>query len=71
VAIEEAPTEFGFAAELGACLLEAGYRGRYRRVASPPIPIPAARSLETTVLPTEQNVLDCVIEIILAGLATA
>jgi 2-oxoisovalerate dehydrogenase E1 component len=69
VVIEEAPTEFGFAAELGSALLEAGYSGRYRRVASPPIPIPAARSLETTVLPSEQNVLDCVIETILADLA--
>ncbi len=70
VVIEEAPSEFGFAAELGSCLLEAGYRGRYRRVASPPIPIPAARSLETAVLPSEQNVLDCVIGAILADLAT-
>jgi len=70
VVIEEAPTEFGFAAELGSALLEAGYRGRYRRVASPPIPIPAARSLENTVLPSEQNVLDCVIETILADLAS-
>lgn len=71
VVIEEAPTEFGFAAELGTALLEAGFQGRYRRVASPPVPIPAARSLETTVLPSEQDVLDCVIDTILASLATA
>jgi 2-oxoisovalerate dehydrogenase E1 component len=71
VVIEEAPTEFGFAAELGTALLEAGFQGRYRRVASPPVPIPAARSLETTVLPSEQDVLDCVVDTILAGLATA
>jgi 2-oxoisovalerate dehydrogenase E1 component len=71
VVIEEAPTEFGFAAELGAALLEASFQGRYRRVASPPVPIPAARSLETSVLPSEQDVLDCVIDIILASLASA
>ena len=71
VVIEEAPAEFGFAAELGTALLEAGFQGRYRRVASPPVPIPAARSLETTVLPSEQDVLDCVIDTILASLATA
>ena len=71
VVIEEAPTEFGFAAELGTALLEASFQGRYRRVASPPVPIPAARSLETTVLPSEQDVLDCVIDTILASLATA
>jgi 2-oxoisovalerate dehydrogenase E1 component len=71
VVIEEAPTEFGFAAELGTALLEAGFQGRYRRVASPPVPIPAARSLETTVLPSEQDVLDCVFDTILASLATA
>jgi 2-oxoisovalerate dehydrogenase E1 component len=71
VVIEEAPAEFGFAAELGTALLEAGFQGRYRRVGSPPVPIPAARSLETTVLPSEQVVLDCVIDAILASLATA
>ena len=71
VVIEEAPAEFGFAAELGTALLEAGFQGRYRRVASPPVPIPAARSLETNVLPSEQDVLDCVIDIVLASLATA
>ena len=71
VVIEEAPTEFGFAAELGTALLEAGFQGRYRRVASPPVPIPAARSLETRVLPSVQDVMDCVIDTILASLATA
>jgi 2-oxoisovalerate dehydrogenase E1 component len=71
VVIEEAPTEFGFAAELGTALLEASFQGRYRRVASPPVPIPAARSLETTVLPSVQDVMDCVIDTILASLATA
>ncbi len=71
VVIEEAPTEFGFAAELGAALLEASFQGRYRRVASPPVPIPAARSLETRVLPSVEDVMDCVIDTILASLATA
>jgi 2-oxoisovalerate dehydrogenase E1 component len=70
VVVEEAPAEFGFAAELGAVLLEAGYTGRYRRVAPPPVPIPAARSLETAVLPSEQDVLACVIDSIVADLVT-
>jgi pyruvate/2-oxoglutarate/acetoin dehydrogenase E1 component len=71
VVIEEAPAEFGFSAELGEALLEAGYRGRFRRVAPPPVPIPAARSLEATVLPSERDVFDGVVEMILADLSVA
>jgi 2-oxoisovalerate dehydrogenase E1 component len=68
VVVEEAPAEFGFSAELAAALLEAGYRGSYRRVAPPPVPIPAARSLELTVMPSEANLFDTVVETILADL---
>ncbi len=71
VVIEEAPAEYGFSAELGTALLEAGYRGRYRRVAPPPVPIPAARSLEAVVLPAEHDILACVVDTILADLDTA
>jgi len=70
VVVEEAPAEFGFSAELAAALLEAGFRGRYRRVAPPPVPIPAARSLEADVLPSERDVFDAVVETILADLAS-
>jgi 2-oxoisovalerate dehydrogenase E1 component len=51
VVAEEAPAAGGIGAELLASLAEAGFRGRLRRVAPPPVPIPAARSLETAILP--------------------
>jgi 2-oxoisovalerate dehydrogenase E1 component len=71
VVIEEAPAEFGFSAELAAALLQAGYHGRYRRVAPSSGPIPAARSLEAVVLPTEQDLFNGVVEMILADIASA
>lgn len=71
VVVEEAPAEFGFSAELGAVLLQAGYSGSYRRVAPPPMPIPAARSLETAVLPSERDVLDAAIAAILVDIGSA
>jgi 2-oxoisovalerate dehydrogenase E1 component len=69
VVIEEAPAEFGFSAELAAVLLQAGYRGHFRRVAPPPVPIPAARSLEASILPSVQDVLGSIVESILADAA--
>jgi 2-oxoisovalerate dehydrogenase E1 component len=55
--IEETHVARGFGAELGTVLLEAGYDGRFLRVGSPPVPIPASRSLEADVLPSEEFVL--------------
>jgi 2-oxoisovalerate dehydrogenase E1 component len=71
VVIEEASGECGFSAELAAVLLQAGYRGSYRRVAPPPAPIPAARSLEGAVLPSEQDVLNAAIASIVADIVSA
>jgi 2-oxoisovalerate dehydrogenase E1 component len=71
VVIEEAPAEFGFSAELGADLLQVGYSGSFRRVAPPPVPIPAARSLEAAVLPSELDVLEAAISSIIADIAAA
>jgi 2-oxoisovalerate dehydrogenase E1 component len=71
VVIEEAPAECGFSAELAAALLQAGYSGKYRRVAPYPGPIPAARSLEAAALPSEQNIFDGVVEMILADISSA
>jgi 2-oxoisovalerate dehydrogenase E1 component len=71
VVIEEAPAEFGFSAELAAALLEAGYHGSYRRFAPPPVPIPAARSLEAAVLRSEEDIFDGVVEMMLEDLASA
>jgi 2-oxoisovalerate dehydrogenase E1 component len=56
VTVEEAPAEAGFGAEVGARLAELGFRGRFTRIAARPSPIPAARSLEDVVLPTELSI---------------
>jgi 2-oxoisovalerate dehydrogenase E1 component len=70
VVVEEAPAEFGFSAELAAVLLEAGYRGAYRRVAPPALPIPAARSLEAATLPSERDVYEAAVAAIVADLCS-
>ncbi len=62
VVVEEAYSETGFGCALGAALLERGYRGRFARVSPPPVPIPAARSLETAVLPGRSRMLDAVLQ---------
>lgn len=51
VLAEESHTDYGVSAEIAASLAEAGFRGRLTRVGAPPAPIPAARSLESQVLP--------------------
>lgn len=53
VTIEEGWGESGWGAEVGARLSEAGFRGRFARIAAKPSPIPAARSLEEEVLPEQ------------------
>ncbi len=64
VIAEEAHGFGGVGAEIGALLAEAGYRGRLRRVATPPVPIPAARSLEAAVLPTADTIVQAVLSMI-------
>jgi 2-oxoisovalerate dehydrogenase E1 component len=54
---EEGYGAAGFGASLGSALAEAGYRGHFRRLHSPPVPIPAARSLEALVLPERRQML--------------
>jgi 2-oxoisovalerate dehydrogenase E1 component len=63
VVVEESHHEFGVAAELLACMAEAGYRGQVLRVGTPPAPIAAARSLEVAQLPDEQAVIDNVLDL--------
>ena len=58
VVIEESHSECGFGAELGAVLLESGYSGKFGRVGTPPVPIPAARSLEFQVIPDARRVME-------------
>jgi 2-oxoisovalerate dehydrogenase E1 component len=60
VVAEEAYAETGFGAALGSLLLESGFRGRFSRVSPPPVPIPAARSLESKVLPGRSALLQAV-----------
>jgi 2-oxoisovalerate dehydrogenase E1 component len=69
IVFEEGQSQFGFSAELGATLAESGFRGRFLRVGPPPIPIPAARSLEADVLPGEVALLERVTHSLLAELA--
>jgi 2-oxoisovalerate dehydrogenase E1 component len=59
--IEEGYGESGFGTALGATLLEAGFRGRFARVSPPPVPIPAARSLESSVLPSPARIMESVL----------
>jgi 2-oxoisovalerate dehydrogenase E1 component len=56
VTVEEAPGEAGFGSEVAARLAEAGFAGRFARIAAAATPIPAAKSLEDAVLPTEQSI---------------
>jgi pyruvate dehydrogenase E1 component beta subunit len=65
VAIEEAPGGGGFGAELAGMLLASGFQGQFARVAPPPVPIPAARSLEAHILPDMDNVIAAVTALLL------
>jgi len=64
VMVEETHGNSGYGAELATTLLEAGFRGRYARVATPPVPIPAARSLECLVMPDQRRVCDAVLQLL-------
>ena len=57
VIIEESHAEYGVGAEIGASLLEAGFRGRLLRIGCPPVPIPSARSLELDILPDKPEII--------------
>jgi 2-oxoisovalerate dehydrogenase E1 component len=65
VILEEAPTPHGWGAELTAGLAEHGFSGAIRRVGAPPIPVPAARSLEHNVLPQPDSVVAAVLELLI------
>lgn len=64
VSLEETHLGCGFSAELGAALLEAGFRGRYARVAAPPVPIPAARCLESLVMPDGGRISEAILKVL-------
>lgn len=71
VVFSEGNPECGFAAELGAALHEAGHRGSFLRVGPPPVPIPAARSLEAQVLPGEDALFDAAAQLVLRSFLAA
>ena len=64
VVIEESHHEFGVSAELLACLLEGGYRGKIKRIGTPPVPIASARSLERDQLPNENTIFNEVLALL-------
>jgi 2-oxoisovalerate dehydrogenase E1 component len=64
--VEESPMGPGFGSELVATLAEQGHRGRVTRIAPPPSPIPAARSLESSVLVGEDVLRDQLLAFIAA-----
>jgi 2-oxoisovalerate dehydrogenase E1 component len=66
VIAEETHSGYGVGAEIAAVLAEAGFRGTVRRVGTPPVPIPSARSLESIVLPDAGRVVAAVLEAIAA-----
>jgi 2-oxoisovalerate dehydrogenase E1 component len=64
VIVEESQHHYGVAAEIAACLLESGYRGKVLRIGAPPIPIASARSLERQILPDEIRIVEQVLDMI-------
>lgn len=64
VTIEESHHQYGVGAEIAACLVERGYRGRFLRLGSPPLPIASARSLEKDIFFDEARVVEQVLRIL-------
>jgi 2-oxoisovalerate dehydrogenase E1 component len=64
--VEESPAGPGFGSELAATLMEHDFRGHVRRFAPPPVPIPAARSLESSILLDERRLFDALVSFVLA-----
>jgi 2-oxoisovalerate dehydrogenase E1 component len=62
--IEETHTEYGIGAEIGALLAGSGFRGRFGRIGTPRVPIPAARTLESQVIPGTDNIMNAVLEML-------
>lgn len=54
--VEEAHCEYGIGAEIVASLTEQGFAGRVVRIATPPVPVPSARSLEAAVIPGREEI---------------
>ena len=61
VIVEESHHEFGVSAEIAAAMLESGFKGQLLRIGTPPVPIASARSLERSIIPDEQAVVEQVL----------
>jgi 2-oxoisovalerate dehydrogenase E1 component len=61
VIVEESHHEFGVSAEIAAAMLESGFKGQLVRIGTPPVPIASARSLERSIIPDEQSIVDQVL----------
>jgi 2-oxoisovalerate dehydrogenase E1 component len=63
VVIEESHHDFGVSAEIAAALLESGFKGQFLRIGTPPVPIASARSLERSIIPDEQSIIDQILDL--------
>jgi 2-oxoisovalerate dehydrogenase E1 component len=63
VIIEESHHDFGVSAEIAAALLESGFKGQLLRIGTPPVPIASARSLERSIIPDEQSIIDQILDL--------
>ncbi len=62
--VEEAHHQFGFGAEVLAMLAENGFRGKVARLGTAPVPIAAARALESAQLPDENAVVEAALNLL-------
>jgi len=63
VIVEESHHDFGVSAEIAASMLESGFKGQLLRIGTPPVPIASARSLERSIIPDEQSVVEQILEL--------
>ncbi|MDT8998806.1 thiamine pyrophosphate-dependent enzyme [Paucibacter sp. APW11] len=62
--VEESHHQYGISAELLASLAEEGFNGRVARLGLDPVPIAAARSLETAQMIDEARIVDAVLDLL-------
>lgn len=63
VIVEESHHDFGVSAEIAAAMLESGFKGQLLRIGTPPVPIASARSLERSIIPDEQSIVEQVLDL--------
>jgi 2-oxoisovalerate dehydrogenase E1 component len=63
VIVEESHHDFGVSAEIAAAMLESGFKGQLLRIGTPPVPIASARSLERSIIPDEQSVVEQILNL--------